>query len=82
MMPGSPLQEALRREEDLARVETHLAAMQTEAPGTSKPARAELTVEAVRAYESNLGTGGGSVEPLPQGPDGSARSKFRSGPTL
>ena len=71
-------------EEDLIRVETQLAAMQKETPPTqSEPARAELTVDAVRAYEPNLGTRqANDAEPAPQWSEGSARSKFRSGPTL
>ena len=46
-------------EEDLARVESQLAAMQDEParePATPESERVELTVEAVRSYEPNLGS--------------------------
>lgn len=46
-------------EEDLARVESQLAAMQDEPapePAASESERVELTVETVRAYEPNLGS--------------------------
>lgn len=56
--PGgrSPLADA---EDDVTRVETQLAAMQDEpAPETAAPEseRVELTIEAVRSYEPNLGS--------------------------
>ncbi len=50
-------------EEDLARVESQLAAMQDEPapePAAPKSERVELTVEAVRAYEPNLGSRDGA----------------------
>lgn len=46
-------------EEDLARVESQLAAMQDEPrpePAAPESERVELTIEAVRAYEPNLGS--------------------------
>ncbi|PDQ35285.1 MAG: hypothetical protein B5766_06695 [Candidatus Lumbricidophila eiseniae] len=46
-------------EEDLARVESQLAAMQDEPapePAVPESERIELTIEAVRAYEPNLGS--------------------------
>src|SRR5690606_39657142 len=46
-------------EEDLTRVESQLAAMQDEPapePAAPESERVELTIEAVRAYEPNLGS--------------------------
>ena len=51
-------------EEDLARVESQLAAMQDEPrpePDSLESERVELTIEAVRGYQPNLGSREGAV---------------------
>ena len=74
-------------EEDLARVESQLAAMQDEPrhePAAPASERVELTIEAVHAFEPNLGSREGAVTSTsePFGADGAIREAPRNRPSL